>query len=328
MKKLNKKHALMFAVPFVIIGSIFSVVRLSNQKTDNLQYEFVIDIGEKNYRKVYLLDENQYLIPLSIDVSKKEYLVDEIYTVISNLRDLNVVGFSNILAEDVKINHIELENGVLNIDFSKEFLTYQKQLEEKIIESLTWSVLDFEEVQGLTISVDGVKLEKMPLNGFVLPSILNENIGINKYHDLTSNYQNSDSVVVLYQKEVNGNIYYVPVTRRVDYDSNKVNGIISVLSKDISVLSGLNKIELTKELSIDDISYIDNRVSVNLDETYLIEDNLIDTDMYKLLMVTFSYNNLDTEISFYINNESVEVNGYNNQDEQSVSQIVFNEINV
>jgi germination protein M len=326
MKKLNKKHALMFSVPLIIIGSVFSVVKLSNSRQDDFHYEFVIDMSEKNYRKVYLLDENQYLVPLSIDVSKKEYLVDEIYTVVSNLRDLNVTGFNTTLPEDVKINHIELENGILNIDFSKEFLAYQKQLEEKIIESLTWSVLDFKEVSGLTISVEGKKLEQMPLNGLVLPSILNKDIGINKYHDLTSNYQSGDSVVVMYQKDINGKVYYVPVTRRINIETNKVNGIMKALNKDISILSGLNEIPLINDLSMNNISLIDNKVSVNLDETYLVEDNMIDPDVYKLLMVMLEYNNLDIEISFYINNESVEVMGYNSDSDKVVSQIIFNEI--
>ena len=184
MKKFKKKYFFLLCLPLVIAGSILSVVLLNNKANEGLEHEFVIDISDKNYRKVYLMDENKFLIPLSIDVSGKDYLVDEIYTVVSNLRDLEVEGFTSVIAKDVKINKIELENGILNIDFSSEFLAYQSELEEKIIESLTWSVLDFNEVKGLTISVDGVKLEKMPINGLKLPSVLNKDIGINKYHYL------------------------------------------------------------------------------------------------------------------------------------------------
>lgn len=327
MKKFKKKHILMLAVPFVIAGSILSVVTISNSNKDNLNHEFVIDLSEKNYRKVYLLDENKYLIPLSVDVSNKEYLVDEIYTVVSNLRDLEVEGFTSVIAEDVKINKIELENGILNIDFSKEFLSYQADLEEKIIESLTWSVMDFQQIKGLTISVDGVKLEKMPINGLQLPSILNKDIGINKYHDLTNNYQNSDSVVLMYQKQIQDKMYYVPVTRRVDRQSNDALTVIKSMDKEIGVLSGLTQIEVVDSLDVEQIVYKDSKVSVNLNQDYLIDDNLVDSNMYELLMVTFEYNNIDTKVSFYVNEESVEVNGYNNNDEE-VSNIVFNEIEI
>ena len=198
MKKFKKKHFYMLCMPLVIAGSIFSVVLLNKSENKELSHEFVIDMSEKNYRKVYLLDENKYLIPLSIDVSSKEHLVDEIYTVVSDLRDLEIEGFTSVIASDVKINKIELENGILNIDFSKEFLNYQSDLEEKIIESLTWSVMDFNEVKGLTISVDGVKLEKMPINGLKLPDVLNKEIGINKYHDMTYDYQGGTTINELY----------------------------------------------------------------------------------------------------------------------------------
>ena len=327
MKKINKKHLLMLAIPFVIASSIFSVVNIANKNSNNIVHEFVVDLTEKNYRKVYLLDDNKYLIPLSVDVSAKKYLVDEIYTIVSNLRDLEVEGFNTILAKDVKINKIELENGILNIDFSKEFLAYQSDLEEKIIESLTWSVMDFEQVKGLTISVDGVKLEKMPINGLQLPSVLNKEIGINKYSDLTSNLENGDTVVVLYEKLVQGTTYYVPVTRRIEYQPNDVLQVVKSLDKQISLLSGLTVINKIKAVDVKNVTYDDIVVNVNLGECHLIEDNLIDDDIYKILMVAFEYNDIDAKVNFYVNDESVEVNGYSSN-QQEVSNIVFNEIEI
>lgn len=328
MKKIKKKYILMICLPLVIMGSIFSVILLNNKQNPALEHEFVIDISEKNYRKVYLLDENKYLIPLSVDVSSKEYLVDEIYTIVSDLRDLKVEGFTSVIASDVKINKIELENGILNIDFSKEFLNYQGELEEKIIESLTWSVLDFNEVNGLTISVDGVRLDKMPINGLKLPSVLNKDIGINKYHDMTYDYKGSDNVVVLYQKVVNGNSYFVPVTRKVIKETNEVATIINAFDKDISIMSGLNKVDELSEMTNNEYTCNDGRVSVSLTKDYLIADNLIDSNLYELLMVTFEYNNLDMKVDFTIDQESVSVSGYIDSEDSSVSNIVFNEIEI
>ena len=328
MKKIKKKYILMICLPLVIMGSIFSVILLNNKQNPTLEHEFVIDISEKNYRKVYLLDENKYLIPLSVDVSSKEYLVDEIYTIVSDLRDLKVEGFTSVIASDVKINKIELENGILNIDFSKEFLNYQGELEEKIIESLTWSVLDFNEVNGLTISVDGVRLDKMPINGLKLPSVLNKDIGINKYHDMTYDYKGSDNVVVLYQKVVNGNSYFVPVTRKVIKETNEVATIINAFDKDISIMSGLNKVDELSEMTNNEYTCNDGRVSVSLTKDYLIADNLIDSNLYELLMVTFEYNNLDMKVDFTIDQESVSVYGYIDSEVSSVSNIVFNEIEI
>ena len=328
MKKFKKKHFLMLCMPLVIVGSIFSLVILNKNENKGLSHEFVIEMSEKNYRKVYLLDENKYLIPLSVDISNKEYLVDEIYTVVSNLRDLEIEGFTSTIAKDVKINEIELENGILNIDFSSEFLSYQGDLEEKIIESLTWSVMDFNEVKGLTISVDGVRLTKMPINGLVLPNVLNKDIGINKYSDMISDFQGSDNVIVLYEKVVAGNKYYVPVTRKVIKESDDTKTVVNALDKEIAIMSGLRQIEEIEKLKSNSISCDDISVSVNLSRDYLIDDNLIDSSLYEILMVTLSYNQIDSEVSFFIDEESVNVSGYINQEVDSVNNIVFNEIEI
>lgn len=328
MKKFKKKHFLLLCMPLVIAGSIFSVVLLNKNENKGLSHEFVIEMRERNYRKVYLLDENKYLIPLSVDISSKEHLVDEIYTVVSNLRDLEVEGFTSVIARDVKINEIELENGILNIDFSKEFLNYQGDLEEKIIESLTWSVMDFNEIKGLTISVDGVKLTKMPINGLELPKVLDKDIGINKYSDMTSDFQGSDNVILLYEKTIGVNKYYVPVTRKVVKEDNDTKTIVNALDTKISIMSGLKQVEEIEKLKDNSINCDELSVSVNLSRDYLIDDNLIDSSLYEVLMVTLFYNRIDSEVSFFIDEESVDVSGYITQEDESVSDIVFNEIEI
>lgn len=324
MKKLKKKIVCAFGFLCVCLVSVSSIVYINHKNNEGLDSEFVIDMSEKNYRKVYLLDESNMLVPLSIEVSKKEYLVDEIYTVVSNLRDLNVEGFTNVLAKDIKINKIELVDGILNIDFSSEFLTYQKDIEEKIIEALTWSVLEFKEIKGLTISVDGVTLKKMPMNGFELPALLDKNVGINKHNELMNKCEKCDSVVVLYSKEINGNSYYIPVTRSVK--ENEELMLMEAYKKDVSVYSGFSKVE--ELVNLEKIEYEDNEMNVLVDESYLIEDNMVSSLVYELLMVNFFYNDIDYMVNFLIDGEEVEVNGYNNSKDIAVSDICFNEIKV
>lgn len=325
MKKIKKKHLLMLCVPFVIFFSVFSIYLINKNNSEGLSYEFVVDVEDKNFRKVYLLDSDKYLIPLSVEVSNKEYLVDEIYTTISNLRDLKVEGFTSVIASDVKINKIELEDGILNIDFSKEFLTYNGDLEEKIIEALTWSVMDFEEVNGLTISVDGIKLTKMPINGLQLPNVLNKDIGINKYHDMTHDYQGSDHVVVLYEKVISNNTYYVPVTRKVIKEDSDIKTVFNALEQEVSIVSGLQKLDEVMGLNV---VYNDTSVDVNLPVSYLIEDGIVDESLYEILVVTMLYNDLDVMVNFFVDEESVGVNGYFNKEEEKVNNIVFNEIDI
>lgn len=323
MKKFIKKYFLFIGVPLVIVSSVLSVVYINN-KNNNFNSEFIYDLSDKNYKKVYLLDESNTLVPLSIEVSQKEYLVDEIYSVVSKLRDLEIDGFTSVLAKDIKINKIEMENGVLNIDFSSEFLNYNKDIEEKIIESLTWSVMEFDEVKGLTLSVDGKKLTQMPLNGFKLPKVLDKSIGINKYKDMMFNCLNCESVVTIYSKNINDKEYYIPVTRNIKKSENM--SIINALEKEVSLLSGLREVKEFSELKQLDLN--GNEMNAHVSNDSLLEENLIDSKIYELLKVMLYYNDLDYTVNFFVDGESVMVNGYNLNEKIPVGSINFNQIKV
>jgi len=188
--------------------------------------------------------------------------------------------------------------------------------------------MDFSEVEGLTISVDGVKLDKMPINGLKLPQVLNKEIGINKYHDMVDDYRGSDNVVVLYEKVVKDKSYYVPVTRKVIKENNDALTIMNALDTDIAIVSGLRQIKEVKKIENNEYKCEEENVSVNLSTDYLIEDNLVDSNLYEILMVTFEYNNLDAKVNFYVDEESVEVSGYINNEEERVNNIIFNEIEI
>ena len=87
MKKFKSKLIYIIGLPLVIITSVVSV-GLINNKENNLNSEFVYEFEESNYRSVYMLDDSNTLFPLTIKVNKGNHLIDEIYTVVSKLRDL------------------------------------------------------------------------------------------------------------------------------------------------------------------------------------------------------------------------------------------------
>lgn len=323
MKKVKNKIFYICGIIMVLSLSIVSINFISGINNKSLNSEFVYELSNKNYRKVYMLDETNMLVPLTIEINRKQHLVDEIYTVISNLRDLKIDGFNNVLSDDIKINKIELKDGILNIDFSKEFLNYDKLLEEKILESLTWSVLEFEEINGLRISVEGQLLKTMPLNGYVLPDILDKSIGINKYHEMITRPSDSSEIVFMYSKTVGENEYYIPVTRLVKNDEVSFSDIYK---KDVSVLSGLKKIDYLK--GIEKIEINEENFNVSIDESYLLEDNLVDKELYEILAVMLYYNNYDYIVNFFIDEEAVEVSGYNKNEEINVSAININTIEI
>lgn len=331
MKKFMKKRFFIFLFPVVAICITVGALVFSN-KNDGLEQSFVVDVKkDQTYRKVYMLDSDNYLVPLTFAFDSKEILADDIRYVISMLRDespLTEKGYSPLLNENVKIQGIDLENNILNIDFSKEFNEYDVSKEEQIIESLTWTMMQYDEVNGLTISVDGLKLETLPQSGNVLPNVLDKTIGINKYYDTTGNIYNTTSITVFYEKENFGETVYVPVTRRVIQEENEKMSVYNAMKEDISVMSGLKRIDVI-DLIDDEVSinFENEELNVSLIEEALMEEGIIDNEIYELLVMTYSdLNDISVSFVFEVDEEEVSVNGYQKGEDFKVGSIIINEV--
>ncbi len=333
MKKFMKKRFFIFLFPVIAICITVGALVFSN-KNEGLEHSSVVEVQkDKTYRKVYMLDNDNYLVPLTFAFDSKELLADDIRYVISMLRDespLTELGYTPLLNENVKIQNIELENNILNVDFSKEFNEQDINKEEQIIESLTWTLMQYDEVNGITLSIDGVKLETLPQSKIVLPEVLDKNIGINKYYDTTGNIYNTTSVTVFYEKENFGQTVYVPVTRRVIEEENEKMSIYNAIFEDVSVVSGLKKIDtfdLIKKTK--EINFEENELNVSLQTQALMEEGIIDNEIYELLVMTYNdLNDIEVSFNFIVEEEMVNVNGYQNEEDFSVSSIIINEVQV
>ena len=331
MKKFMKKRFFIFLFPVVAICVTVGALVFSN-KDEGLKQSFVVDVTkDQTYRKVYMLDDDNYLVPLTFAFDSKEILADDIRYVISMLRDespLTSKGYHTLLNENVKIQSIELDNNILNVDFSKEFNEHDVSKEEQIIESLTWTLMQYDEVSGVTLSVDGNKLEMLPQSKIMLPDVLDKTIGINKYYDTTGNIYNTTSVTVFYEKENFGEIVYVPVTRRVIEEENEKMSVYNAMFEDIAVMSGLRQIDVIN--LIDDesvINFEDNELKVSLLSEALMEEGVVDNEIYELLVMTYcDLNDVEVSFTFSVDEEDVSVNGYQNEENFSVSSIIINEI--
>ena len=74
MKKFMKKRFLIFLFPVVAIFITVTTLVFSN-KDDGLKQSFVVEIDkEQTYRKVYMLDKDNYLVPLTLSFDSKELM--------------------------------------------------------------------------------------------------------------------------------------------------------------------------------------------------------------------------------------------------------------
>ena len=210
----------------------------------NLEY---VDL-EVTTNSIYLLDDDNYLGKSEVVVNSietEEKVKELIEILINGGEGENKIpnGFKAILPSDTKILSVKYEEGLIKIDFSKELLNINKELEEKMIEAIVYTVTSVENVDKLIIYVEGDILTKLPQTKINLPSTLDRNFGINKTYDFTKT-DDINQVTIYYLNKHNDNYYYVPVTKYLNDNRDKIKIIIDELTSNntynTNLLSYLN----------------------------------------------------------------------------------------
>ena len=119
---------------------------------------------EMNYKKryVYLLNDNNLLSRSSV-VIDADNMIDEVAELIDVLiiggkKESSIPnGFRSLLPSETKLNGVIYENRILKLDFNAGFLDTIEDMETSYIESILYTLTELEDVDGISISIDGVK---------------------------------------------------------------------------------------------------------------------------------------------------------------------------
>ena len=225
-KKALKRISLTTLVLFIMLVT-FSFDMLSQDKNTNLdEVEYVSNL---NTTHIYLLNKDNYLVKVDIlinpeDVCKQGLeILKNLYT--SNKKYNNLKG---LIPSNTKINKIDYVNNTIIIDFSSDLLKVNKDLEEKVIESIVYSLLEIKGVNNIQIKIDGKIVNKLEKSNITLPDILDNSLGINKTFAINS-LKDIQSVVLYYVFNNDNSDYYVPVTKYINSLEDKVKIIIDSL---------------------------------------------------------------------------------------------------
>lgn len=235
---------------FISTSALFAILLLyiipSTDELDltgSLNQELLYVDNELKTNEIFLLDSYNYLARTEVVVAENEIekkAVELINILISGGSGESRVpnGFKAILPSDVKVLSVEYDNGVLKVNFSSELLDVNINYEEKVVEALVYTLTSIDGVDNIIIYVDGKVLNKLPQTGINLPSTLNRKIGINKQYDLNST-SNINNVTVYYVNKYNDDTYYVPVTKYLNDDREKIKIIVEELTSSSTYNSNL-----------------------------------------------------------------------------------------
>lgn len=218
---------IMLVILYLIPGNEEKELEL---KHDNIEYVY-----PNNLAVIYLLDSNDYVartLITSCNCSEVDKAMDLLEGLTIDGKKSNIIpnGFRSIIPSGTSVKNIELDKSVLTIDFSKELLEINSDYEEKMIESIIYTLTNIEGIDKVIIKVEGNVLDRLPHSKKILPTMLDRDYGINKNYELVS-MSNIDSYTTYYVNSYNDNYYYVPVTKYINNtNQDKIKVIIEQLS--------------------------------------------------------------------------------------------------
>lgn len=258
---------------------------------------------------IYLIDKNDFVAMTEIETSNKNIndQIKEILNalIIGNNEEKLPEGFKAVIPRGTKILSYQLNDGLLKINFSREFLNSDEKDEEKMIEAIVFSLTSINDVKKIMIFIENERLTELPKSKKKLDLYLDRKIGINKVVDITS-LNNTEMITVYYLSNLD-NKYYIPISYITNDEGDKIEIIINNLKTNRLYSSNLS-------------SHLDYQVELmnyeaTTDEVILDFNDILLASVYKgklkeEIKYAISYSIYDTlgieNITFQVNNQKID----------------------
>ena len=306
-----KKSAIKKIVITTLAFALVSILYLFPNSYKENQIEENVTFNNANKTTIYIPNKDNYVSRVSI-ISKADKIEDQIREIINYLTigSDNTIYLPNafypVIPKDTKLLSFDLKNKLLKLNFSKEFLNINRGSERLLIESIVYSLTEFNEIDKIMIFIEDKLLTKLPNSNESLPTTLKRNIGINnKYY--IDDIKNTSKVTIYYIAKDDNLIYYIPITTVGNFNNEKVEVIINKLkSSPIYETNLYSYLQANTELL--NYEVLQNKISLSFNN-YIFDDfnnkSILEEVKYSIGLSIKDTYNIDT-ILFNVNNHLIE----------------------
>ncbi|MBQ7031863.1 MAG: GerMN domain-containing protein [Bacilli bacterium] len=306
IKRLALKKIIITSLSFLILLIIYFF-----PTTENYNINTTLTYSNPKTIPIYLVDNNNLVSRFEIIQKSKNSLelVDEVInnlTIDNNSTSHIPNNFKKIIPKNTKIINKDLNDGLLKINFTKELLNINKDNEEKMIESIIYSLTEIKDVKKIMIFVEGENLKELPNSKKTLPLTLDRSYGINKVYELES-MKDITKITTYYVSKIEGYSYFTPVTTITNTKNEKVEVIIEKLKTSPTYQTNLISY-LATSAELLDYEILENSVNLSFNNEVLSleEDKIIEEVKYSIaLSIRDTYN--INETIFYVDNMLIDV---------------------
>ena len=299
LKQKALRKILITSITIVILLMIYLMPTNNKSSINTLNIDKKIEYIDKKVGYIYLLNDNDLLVKVNVLMNDSDSLNEKVIEILNNLlnNDATAKELRRVIPNKTKILNTEIDDDYLSVSFSKDILNIDEKYQEKLIESIAYSIFEIGEIKKISIYVEEENINKY--FSFV-PEIITRDFGINKKYDIKS-FRDIQKVVVYYIDEIDNNKYFVPVTSYINDDEEKIKIIIESLSSSyiyepnlISLLN--NNTELINYEINDDIMLLNFNNSIFISDGNILEEVIYTIsssvfDSYDVNKVVFNVEN-------------------------------------
>lgn len=261
-----------FLKRLVILSIVFLLILLTgcgiSRKGKDKDVSLIIDTGvleddELREMVLYYRDSKGFIIPVMRRIPQAEgigraainLLIDE-----PGLReDLALVGLLPVLPAGTEVIGMSINEGLAKVNFNENLLSYETEIDEKaIIQSLVYTLTEFDTIDKVQLLVDGKKIKKLPHGTKVKDPLQRENI------NLTIQLQGEEIPVIVYYKGTTNGMdsFFVPITKGTNALKADIKSVLASLVEGVPEDTGLYSelpagVVLNNVYVKDGIAYID-----------------------------------------------------------------------
>lgn len=308
LKKSALRRIMVSTLALIIVSLLYFFPDNSkiNSITQNVQY---ISVDEA---PIYLLNSDSYVVRTNI-IAKSDNTINlvkemiDALTIDSDKKDYISKNFTQVIPKNTKLIDVSLDKGLLKINFSKELLSVDASLEEKMIEAIIYTLTEIPNVKQIMIFVEGSKLEVLPQSNIKLPNTLDRSYGINKVYDISS-LKDLTKTTIYYVGEIDDLIYYVPVTKiENNQGNNKIEIIIDELKSSPIYETNLMSY-LASSVELENYEELENQITLSFNNAIFDdfkEQNILEEVKYSIALSIKDSLNVE-EVIFKVDDKIVE----------------------
>jgi germination protein M len=233
---------------------------------------------------IYLINSDDYVVMSKINVSHN---IDEKVLTIINLLINGKGDLKGVLPENTQLLDYSIENDLIKLNFSKEFLNVSLKDEENMIISLIYSFASLDNIDKIMIFVEGEKLNELPNSHKILGLYLDKSYGINKVININS-ISDTKQITVYYPTEFE---YYIPVSYVLNSNEDAIDIIISYSKTNKFYNDNLSS-HLDYQVKLMNYEAFENEIYLNFNE--VLFDSVYDGKLKEEVKYALAYSIFDT----------------------------------